>query len=275
MWLSGGIILCALSYYNAYGYILSSILLFLAYFLNQKDGRWTYDWKKMLKQGCFISAVVLLGIGWWFIRSYIVLDGDLLGLKTRRLMAEQYAVELVNPLTMQTFRDRGYSVWKMMSEMHTLKEALYSFIAVFGSMSIYGSQWTYRFYKLFFAAGGLGCVYYLADRKSREKIGWKKLFFHMNMGFCILMPLFLMIYYAYTMDYQHQGRYVLPALVPLMYYSVRGIQRLSGLRIKKFVVPDVLVNIGVVCCVLIIIIGVVNIIYFNALPMYLETGLVL
>ena len=97
----------------------------------------------------------------------------------------------------------------------------------------------------------------------------------MNMGFCILMPLFLMIYYAYTMDYQHQGRYVLPALVPLMYYSVRGIQRLSGLRIKKFVVPDVLVNIGVVCCVLIIIIGVVNIIYFNALPMYLETGLVL
>ena len=30
--LSGGIILCALSYYNAYGYILSSIFLFVAYF---------------------------------------------------------------------------------------------------------------------------------------------------------------------------------------------------------------------------------------------------
>ncbi len=275
LWLSGGIILCALSYYNAYGYILSSILLFLTYFLNKKDGHWTYDWKKMLKQGCFISTVVLLGIGWWFIRSYIVLDGDLLGLKTRRLMAEQYAIELVNPLTMNTFRDMGYSVWEMMSEKNTLKEALYSFIAVFGSMSIYGSQWTYRFYKLLFALGALGCVYYLADRKCREKLGWKKVFFHINMWFCILMPLFLMIYYSYTTDYQHQGRYVLPALVPLMYYSVRGIQKLSGLRIKKFDVPDVLVNIGVGCCILIILIAAVNIIYFNALPMYLEAGLVL
>ena len=33
------------------------------------------------------AAVVLIGIGWWFIRSYIVLDGDPLGLDTREKMA--------------------------------------------------------------------------------------------------------------------------------------------------------------------------------------------
>ena len=275
LWLSGGIILCALSYYNAYGYILSSILLFVAYFLDKKDGHWTYRWKDMLKQGCFISAVVLLGISWWFIRSYIVLDGDILGLKTRRILSEQYAVESVNPLTMCTYRDMGYSVWEMMSENHTLKEAFNTFIAVYGSMSIYGSQWTYPFYKVFISVGVLGCFCCLFDKKHGEKPGWKKIFFHINMWFCILMPLFLMIYYAYTTDYQHQGRYLLPALVPLMYYSVRGIKRLADLRMGKWKLPEVLVNIGVGCCIVIILIAVVNMIYFHALPMYLETGLVL
>ncbi|MGN1148315.1 MAG: DUF2142 domain-containing protein [Lachnospiraceae bacterium] len=45
-----GIILCALSYYNAYGFILSSILLFAAYFLDKKEGKWKYDWKQFLKK---------------------------------------------------------------------------------------------------------------------------------------------------------------------------------------------------------------------------------
>jgi translation initiation factor IF-3 len=75
LWMSGGIILCALSYYNAYGYIVSCILLFLLSFLQKKEnGGYFYDWKNMLKYGCLIAGVVLAGIGWWFIRSYIVLD---------------------------------------------------------------------------------------------------------------------------------------------------------------------------------------------------------
>ena len=61
-----------------------SFLLFLAYFLEKKAGSWHYDWRSMLKKGCFISVIVLLGISWWFIRSYIVLDGDILGLKTEK-----------------------------------------------------------------------------------------------------------------------------------------------------------------------------------------------
>lgn len=69
LWMSGGIILCALSYYNAYGYIVSCILLFLLSFLQKKEnGGYFYDWKNMLKYGCLIAGVVLAGIGWWFIR---------------------------------------------------------------------------------------------------------------------------------------------------------------------------------------------------------------
>ena len=141
LWMSGGIILCALSYYNAYGYIVSCILLFVMFFLQKKEsGGYSYDWKKMLKYGCFIAAVVLIGIGWWFIRSYIVLDGDLLGLATREKMAIQYAVESVNPL-MQTYHSMGYTVFEMFRERYTLSGLFHSFVGAFGSMSIYGSIW--------------------------------------------------------------------------------------------------------------------------------------
>ena len=59
------------------------------------------------------------------------------------------------------------------------------------------------------------------------------------------MPAFLTIYYAYTTDYQNQGRYLLPALLPLMYYMIKGIQKLSELKIKGRTFPRWLVNTGV------------------------------
>ena len=109
-------------------------------FLQKKEnGGYFYDWKNMLKYGCLIAGVVLAGIGWWFIRSYIVLDGDLLGLATREKMAIQYAVESVNPLTMQTYQSMGYTVLEMFRERYTLSGLFHSFVAAFGSMSIYGS----------------------------------------------------------------------------------------------------------------------------------------
>jgi len=275
LWMSGGIILCALSYYNAYGYILSCILLLIAYFFVKKDGRISYDYKAMLKNGLFISVIVLLGIGWWFIRSYVVLDGDILGLATREEMAIQYAIPEVNPLYMQTYSDRGYSVWEMMQENHTLDGAFTSFVAAYGSMSLYSNIWFYRVYKLLFGAGLVGCLYYLFNRKERDKLTGKKLFFHSNMIFCIIMPIFLMLYYAYTMDYQHQGRYILPAIVPLMYYVVKGIEHLAKIHWKQYKLPRWLVNIGVVFCFALIIIGTLHMIYFVAMPVYRELGMVL
>ena len=45
MILSLGIVLCALSYYNAYGYILSSILLFLGFYLKSSDFTHARRWR--------------------------------------------------------------------------------------------------------------------------------------------------------------------------------------------------------------------------------------
>lgn len=274
LWLSGGIILCALSYYNAYGYILSSILLFLAYFLRRQEGKWHYEWKQMAGKGCFICLIVLLGISWWFIRSYMLYDGDFLGLATRERMAIQYASPEVNPLTMSTYENRGESIVKMLRETNFLEGAFLGFVAAYGSMMIFGNIWMYRFYKWFFVLGLLGCIVIRRKRTGGGAGGVSaghKAFFHGNMIFCILMPLILLIQYAYTTDFQNQGRYLLPAIIPLMYYTVLGMEKL--LTLKR--IPKRIADAGAVLCILLPVISTVSMTYITALPVYLETGVVL
>lgn len=271
LWLCGGIILCALSYYNAYGYILSSILLFLAYFVGERNGRLYYNWKEMLKKGIFISVIVLLGIGWWFIRSYILYDGDILGLRTRDLMAAENAVAAVNPLMGNTYQDRGYTVWQMMRENRYLSGLYVTFVAAFGSTTIYCNIWLYRLYKAIIYAGVLGwLVVWKRKVKTAGVERFKKYFFHSNMIFCMLMPLLLLIQYAYTVDFQQQGRYLLPMIVPAMYYVTAGLEKLASLSW----VPEKLKNIAVTGVLTAIIVGLLVMVYGYAFPVYLQTGMV-
>ncbi len=274
LWMSAGIILCALSYYNAYGYILSCILLFVAYFITRKDGKLGYDWKAMLRWGILISCIVLIGIGWWFIRAYLVLDGDFLGLQTRVKMAETYAIEAVNPLYTKSYQEKGYSLLEMFRENDTIRGAFYSFVGLYGSMAIMASRPMYWCYEIFFGLGIAGCFLRIFSKRKNERIKGKELFFHLNMLFCMAMPLYLMIYYAYTMDYQHQGRYVLPALVPLMYYTVKGLEQLAGLRLKGALLPRKLVTAFVVIAAVGIFLTSAYMIYVRALPICLQTGVV-
>jgi len=240
VYLSVGIILCALSYYNAYGFILSSILLFFAYYLYSKKtgekSHITLAWKPLLKKGSFISAMVLLGIGWWFIRSYILYDGDFLGLKTRDYCASLYALPDFHPETRVTYKNQGLSMWDMLVTSDFINVSILSFIGILGPMVIISSIWVYRFYKLLFFIGFLACAILRIKKKNygfpdalREKRPLFSHFFHCNMIFCIIMPCLLSMYYSYGTDYQPQGRYLMPALIPVCYYCVRGIQKVFTL----------------------------------------------
>ena len=235
--MASGIILCALSYYNAYGFILSCILLFTASYLYPSNGKLKFHWKAFLKKGSVISALVLLGIGWWFIRSYILYDGDFLGLKTREYCASLFAEQAHIPANTATWKNQGYSVWNMLSQSDFSINSQMSFIGIFGTMSIPTSIWVYRFYRLLFFAGPIMCLAIPASKVSAAGSGamqlknrkYLKCFFHCNLLFCIVMPLILSIQYSYATDYQPQGRYLLPALVPLAYYSVRGMEKALGI----------------------------------------------
>lgn len=270
IWLSVGIALCALSYYNAYGFILSSILLFIVYFYNGTKRKISYDYRGMLKIGIFISVLVLIGIGWWFVRSYILYDGDILGLKTRELIATEYAIDAVNPMNQNTYKDRGYTVWQMLKETNFFTGAYISFVAAYGSMSITANIWLYRMYKLFFYAG-VGGYFLLIPfyyKEWKEQISFKRVFFHINMIFCAVMPIILTVRYSYTMDFQNQGRYLLPMIIPLMYYATAGTERI--LKVKR--VPVIVTNIAVVAMQIMVIVGILVMVYGYAFPAYINSA---
>ena len=82
--LAAGISICALSYYMGYGVLLVSVPLFVFSFF--KDGR--FDSRSFIKYAALEILFVALFSGWWFVRCYFVLDGDILGL--RSLSAAQH-----------------------------------------------------------------------------------------------------------------------------------------------------------------------------------------
>lgn len=278
--LSVGIILCALSYYNAYGFILSSILLFLAYYFevtDVKDGGafskrvLRYDWKKMLSKGIFISGIVLLGISWWFIRSYLLYDGDFLGLATRENLAIQYADPIVNPLTRSTFQNRNESIVGMIFGGKFLRDTYVSFVANFGSVNIVGNIVMYLLFFLFFCVGAIAwvCLRHPKEVFWGRLPAWKRVFFHCNLIVCILIPIILWIYYCYAVDYQPQGRYLLPAIIPFMYFVARGYQKLTSLsKIPNWLRKGILGT-----AVLLPVISTLYMTYCIALPLYLKSGL--
>lgn len=239
--MSVGIICCALSYYNAYGFILSCILIFFAYFLKKNSSKkYCFDIKSCIRKGLFISVLVLLGISWWFIRSYLLYDGDFLGLRTRDLCGALYGNENMKPGVRVTYQSSGYTVLSMLLRSDFLVLSVNSLIAMYGPMIVTTARWIYRFYKALLAGGFLlGILSVLPSKKGlTEDIpsGLRhrptlRIFFHLNLLMCIILPLILSIIYSYGTDYQPQGRYLMPMLIPLMYYVTRGIHLLlNGIR---------------------------------------------
>lgn len=262
--LSVGIILCALSYYNAYGFILSSILLFAAFFIQGKK----LLWKPFLKKGLFISVIVLLCISWSFIRNYQLYDGDFIGLSAKEAYIAAGGVERI------TYQNTGQSVFKMLFGTIFLPKLFATFIAAYGSMTILSWVPVYVYYLLLFAAGILGVVF-VKDAGTKPTVrpvkageNWKTYFFHANMIFCMVIPVILTIQYSYTIDYQAQGRYILPALIPFAYYVSRGLEKLLERKIvdekkKNYVICGLCVG---------MVLGLLITVYACAMPEYLKVS---
>ena len=128
--LTAGLVLCILSYYNAYGFLVSSFLLFTAYFVKRKE-KWTFDWKNFLKKGCPVALAVILLSGWSFVRNYMLYDGDFIGLRTKEAFIQSYGI------ARDTFRSSGYSLAYMLTHTSFVPKVIISFLGNYGSGTIY------------------------------------------------------------------------------------------------------------------------------------------
>ena len=123
-------------------------------------------------------------------------------------------------------------------------------------MQIYMPYSVSKAYFLFFGMGGIGIftmlgMFYPKKRtvvKERKAAGSEKLkiktitvydkwdrkgIFHLLLILLILIPVGLFMYYVYYSDNQAQGRYIMPALYPAMYFVTAGWNRLLERFVKK------------------------------------------
>ena len=231
--LAVGLALCSLSYYNAYGYILCSVFLFLISTLCMGEKKFNYSF--MLKRGLLIAGIALLLAGWWFVRSYIIYDGDILGMSTSRKYSELYAADAFKPSNRVTYKSGGYSIIGMLfNKGGWIETTKFSFIGCFGYMERYLGVRTYDRYIYLIAAGGIGVLISFVQlfQPYKNKQWIKRNVLNIILAIAMVIPVLLTIYYAYASDYQAQGRYVMPMIIPLMYFTMVGLKKILDYFVK-------------------------------------------
>lgn len=237
--LAVGVILCALSYYNCYGIIVCAVLFFLAYFARffrsrlDDDGSDrkmpVYDYRSLLQKGVFISVIVLLCISWWFIRNAILYEGDFLALEARNICAAETGLEAYNPYTRDTCQRMGITLKEMVFGTNYFTLVWKSFIAMFGPMLIPTHHYIYMAFKDLFFMAVIGLLIPIKTSVLTWTKHSQKWLVHFTMILSIIIPVILALYYSYTFDFQPQGRYYLPMVIPFMYFLTMGIEKLIGL----------------------------------------------
>jgi len=256
-----GIGLLALSYYNAYGWALCSILYYTVTMLWCQGKK--PDWKQWLIKGLWIAAVVLVIAGWWFIRNYIIYDGDFLGQATSRACGILYAQEPYKPGNTFCGEKLGTGLIGMFFYQHPgwihnwIVTVAVSFVGVFGRMSVYMPYLWSKLYFLGFGIGIIGALVNVRELFSLKTVAYKKFsqkledgkvcgtlkvmgenlrwssVFHWCMGIAMVIPFILLCHYSYSSDMQAQGRYILPMAIPFMYFITSGYEYLLNRFLKS------------------------------------------
>lgn len=241
--LAVGLSICILSYYNAYGYVLMSVVF---YFVNnyQKKLEKKIIWKKALN----ITLLCFCFSGWFFIRNAIMYDGDFLGLNTLALYQETYGINLVNT---KPLIEEGVSLNHMLLEMGWIDSTFRSLIAVFGYMSISVPEYVYQLYFCYFIVGFSIFMFVFLDHMLKKKITSVDFNFNLCLFVAGFISVILSVYYSYTGGYQAQGRYIMSFLFPLVYFSVKGIDFLCKLTARMKNIPvyiyTVIISLFFVC----------------------------
>ncbi len=235
--LACAISMCALSYFNAYGFILCSIIFFFTTILVEKTA--VNKAKYVASRTLLIVILVLVLAGWWFIRNYL-LYGDFLGWNITTTYAEMYAMDGYKPSQRLNLAQQGVSIKGLLmypgvfSGNWTTAVAI-SFVGTFGFLNVFMPSWLSWTYLVIFAVGAVGVITCLIStfrlRKNRQ---WYTMgFFNWCMLLVIIITIGLLIYYNLYSDLQAQGRYLMPMVIPFMYFVTLGLKRLLELIVRN------------------------------------------
>jgi len=228
--LSVGTGLCLLSYYNAFGFILLSVIFWIWSVFSKKKNMTTI--RSFLQKATFMFAIMFIIAGWWYIRNAYIYNGDFLGLKSIETEKEIYAREDLKPSNRQTYLNQGKSIILMLRETPWTTTSFKSFIAVFGYMNIYVNKVIYDFYIILMFLGIIGVMAGTIERTHYRRVSINNDLFYKFIICSIPIPIFLSIYSSYSNGYQAQGRYLLPMFISLCILITSGFNNIKKILIK-------------------------------------------
>ena len=250
---------CALTYYNAYGYILCSVIICLVSTISNK-----MKVKDIAQKAIIVSIVAFAVAGWWFVRNAIIYDGDILGTRTQNEYGDKYAMEEYKPSTRETPQNEGEGLWNMLHNDKWMNVTAKSFIGIFGYHSIIMSSKIYYSYFLIWLIGGVGCILKFKELFSYKNEEKNKYLLNYIFVISIIIPIALSIIYSYTSDFQPQGRYIMGIIVPFTYFLVSGIEEV----LEKFVKSQKIKNTIVLMLIALIIMISFKAIFAYIIPTY-------
>lgn len=231
-----GIIICSLSYYNAYGWILFSIIIFILSHFKKRNNKITIDYTSCLKYGIITSSIILICISYFFIRNYIINDGDILGIKSFLTACEIGAIDSLKPSLRNTPENLKMSYIEMLTTSYYgntswIISTIVSFIGVFGYTEYKLPIPIYLGYLIIIFIGIIGYLIKLKDILKKKN---KETLFNISLICCLIIPILLSIKYSYSTDYQPQGRYIYPMFTSLIIIITLGYEKIIDIINKKF-----------------------------------------
>ncbi len=226
--------LCMLSYYSAYIYLAASLLVYFVSRAIKKE-----KVSDIFLKALFIILIAFLIAGWFFVRNYMIHNGDILGRRTLNELAEQFAMEGFKPSQLANPHNLGLTLKETFISVYPGQEmrwpviVFYSFFGCFGYMEHWLVKPIYAVYFILVAVPIILFVIYMIIKGKKEKpfalsgkltiVLWLLIF--MNLGLFMIM-----VYYS---DFQAQGRYMMPSLIPVMLMAACGYRAIVGKRIEK------------------------------------------
>lgn len=237
---------CALTYYNAYGYILCSIILCLVSVISNK-----MKFKDIVEKVLIVGIIAFAVAGWWFIRNAILYNGDFLGINAQNECGDKYALDQFKPSMRLTVQKRGENLLDMLFGERWLLTTALSFVGIFGYHTIVMSPKIYYCYFIIWLIGGIGCLLNSKQLFKFNKNEKNKYFLNYIFVLSIIIPIVLSIIYSYTSDFQAQGRYIMGIIIPFIYFVVNGIKTILEKSIKSPKIRNIIV-IAIITLIIII-----------------------
>jgi hypothetical protein len=229
-----GISLSLLTYLNGYVTIPASALLLL---LTLKGNKYLIT-KKIL----VLSLIVFCLAGWWFIRNFVNYNGDFLGLNTMRSVAEVWSSPEQKPSIKLTLAMKGFTIPEMFTKTDWWESSYNSFWAVFGGMNVTVDSKYYHYIGMLHLISFFGIIFVLYDkfnllfkRKIQLNVLIKKDIMYILLCLIIVMTFALTTYYSFYSDYQPQGRYLFPALFPVILFIGIGFEKILKDNIRNVI----------------------------------------